>query len=83
MSNKYLSPTDYLLTNINEQILTITLNRPDALNALRPEMLDGIRNLITETENDKNISDNERKKRINKLREQYNYSSKKEYLDRC
>ncbi len=56
MSNKYLSPTDYLLTNINEQILTITLNRPDALNALRPEMLDGIRNLITETENDKNIS---------------------------
>ena len=56
MSNKYLSQTDYLLTNINEQILTITLNRPDALNALRPEMLDGIRNLIKETENDKNIS---------------------------
>ena len=56
MSNKYLSPTDYLVTNINEQILSITLNRPDALNALRPEMLDGIRKLIKETENDKNIS---------------------------
>ena len=56
MSNKYLSLTDYLLTNVSEQILTITLNRPDALNALRPEMLDGIRNLIIETENDKNIS---------------------------
>ena len=50
MSDKYFSPTDYLLTNINDQILTITLNRPDALNALRPEMLDGIRNLIEETE---------------------------------
>ena len=46
MSNKYLSPTDYLVTNINEQILSITLNRPDALNALRPEMLDGITKLI-------------------------------------
>ena len=56
MSDKYFSPTDYLLTNINDQILTITLNRPDALNALRPEMLDGIRNLIVETENDQNIS---------------------------
>ena len=56
MSDKYFSPTDYLLTNINDQILTITLNRPDALNALRPEMLDGIRNLIEETENDQNIS---------------------------
>ena len=56
MSDKYFSPTDYLLTNINDQILTITLNRPDVLNALRPEMLDGIRNLIEETENDQNIS---------------------------
>ena len=55
MSDKYFSPTDYLLTNINEEILTITLNRPDALNALRPEMLNGIRSLIKETENDKMI----------------------------
>ena len=43
MSEKYLSPTDYLLTNVNGQVLTITLNRPDALNSIRPEMLDGIR----------------------------------------
>ena len=25
MSEKYLSPTDYLLTNVNGQVLTITL----------------------------------------------------------
>ena len=34
MSEKYLSPTDYLLTNVNGQVLTITLNRPDALNSI-------------------------------------------------
>jgi len=56
MSEKYLSPTDYLLTNVNGQVLTITLNRPDALNSIRPEMLDGIRQLIVNTENDDNIS---------------------------
>ena len=56
MSEKYLSPTDYLLTNVNGQVLTITLNRPDALNSIRPEMLDGIRKLIVNTENDENIS---------------------------
>jgi len=56
MSEKYLSPTDYLLSNVNGQVLTITLNRPDALNSIRPEMLDGIRQLIVNTENDDNIS---------------------------
>ena len=57
MSEKYLSPTDYLLTNVNGRVLTITLNRPDALNSIRPEMLDGIRKLIVNTENDENISE--------------------------
>ena len=38
------------------QVLTITLNRPDALNSIRPGMLDGIRQLIVNTENDDNIS---------------------------
>ena len=55
MSEKYLSPTDYLLTNVNGQVLTITLNRPDALNSIRPEMLDGIRKLIVNTENSQSL----------------------------
>ena len=35
MSANYESPTEYLLSNLDNKILTITLNRPDALNALK------------------------------------------------
>ncbi len=56
MSNSFTSPTEYLLTNIEDQILTITLNRPEALNSLRPEMLDGIRTLVSQAEDDKDIA---------------------------
>ncbi|MEE3165480.1 MAG: enoyl-CoA hydratase/isomerase family protein, partial [Pseudomonadota bacterium] len=56
MSTHYKSPSEYLLTDIDNQILTITFNRPEQLNSLRPEMLDGIRILISQTESDKEIA---------------------------
>ena len=37
-------------------ILTITLNRPEALNAYRPEMLIEIREIIIQTEDDPNVA---------------------------
>ena len=46
MSELYKSPTDYLICESDNKVLTITLNRPDAMNALRPEMFDGIKMLV-------------------------------------
>ena len=40
----------------DSNILTITLNRPEALNAYRPEMLVEIREIITQTEDDPNVA---------------------------
>ena len=56
MSEEYISSTDYLLVNLENNILTITLNRPEALNAYRPEMLIEIREIILKTENDPNVA---------------------------
>tara|TARA_B100001173_G_scaffold299735_1_gene298579 strand:- start:2658 stop:3434 length:777 start_codon:yes stop_codon:yes gene_type:complete len=56
MSELYKSPTDYLLCETNNKVLTITLNRPEAMNALRPEMFDGIKMLVLQAEKDPNIS---------------------------
>ena len=56
MSEIYKSPTDYLLCETNNKVLTITLNRPEAMNALRPEMFDGIKMLVLQAEKDPNIS---------------------------
>ena len=56
MSEEYKSSTDYLLVNLENNILTITLNRPEALNAYRPEMLVEIREIITQTEADPNVA---------------------------
>ena len=44
--NTYTSPTEFLATKLVDGVLTITLNRPEALNAFRPEMLEGIAQLI-------------------------------------
>ena len=56
MSKEYKSSTDYLLVNLENNILTITLNRPEALNAYRPEMLIEIREIILKTEDDPNVA---------------------------
>ena len=56
MGEEYKSSTDYLLVNLENNILTITLNRPEALNAYRPEMLVEIREMITQTEDDPNVA---------------------------
>ena len=56
MGEEYKSSTDYLLLNLENNILTITLNRPEALNAYRPEMLIEIREIIIQTEDDPNVA---------------------------
>lgn len=56
MGEEYKSSTDYLLVNLENNILTITLNRPEALNAYRPEMLIEIREIILRTEDDPNVA---------------------------
>ena len=56
MSEEYKSSTDYLLVNLENNILTITLNRPEELNAYRPEMLIEIREIILKTEDDPNVA---------------------------
>ena len=56
MGEEYKSSTDYLLVNLENNILTITLNRPEALNAYRPEMLVEIKEIITQTEDDPNVA---------------------------
>ena len=56
MGEEYKSSSDYLLVNLENNILTITLNRPEALNAYRPEMLIEIREIIIQTEDDPNVA---------------------------
>ena len=56
MSANYESPTEYLLSNLDNKILTITLNRPDALNAFRPEMIDGLIELVSKANDDESVS---------------------------
>lgn len=46
MSESFVSATDFLQVEHADQRLTIRLNRPKALNALRPEMLEGIAALV-------------------------------------
>ncbi len=46
MSELFSTPTDFLQVEHADQKLTIRLNRPKALNALRPEMLVGIAELV-------------------------------------
>lgn len=54
--NTYNSPTEFLATTLVDGVLTITLNRPDALNAFRPEMLQGIAKLLDAANTDAQVS---------------------------
>lgn len=56
MASDYTPTTDMLLATLNEAVLTIELNRPDALNALRPEMLIELRRLIEQAGADEAVS---------------------------
>ena len=54
--NTYNSPTEFLATTLVDGVLTITLNRPDVLNAFRPEMLQGIAQLLDAANTDAQVS---------------------------
>jgi enoyl-CoA hydratase/carnithine racemase len=48
MNQSYQADTDKLLTELNNGLLTISFNRPEAMNALHPEMLTGVGALVKE-----------------------------------
>ena len=48
--------TETILTSIDGGVLTITLNRPDALNAFIPEMLHMLRDTLRNAETDETVS---------------------------
>jgi enoyl-CoA hydratase/carnithine racemase len=54
--SRYESPTEYLAVEHADQVLTIRLNRPEALNAFRPEMLDGMAALLGQAEGDDKVA---------------------------
>ena len=56
MSECYQSVTDKLLTRLDSGILTISFNRPDAMNALHPEMLEGVAALVNRASGDEAVS---------------------------
>ena len=47
MDQHYEPDTDKLLTGVSNGVLTIGFNRPEAMNALHPEMLTGVASLVT------------------------------------
>ena len=52
----YSSPVETILTDLEEGVLTISLNRPDSLNALRPEMISAIGNIVGLASSDHEVS---------------------------
>ena len=50
------SQTEMLSADLDQQVLTLTLNRPDALNAIRPEMLIELTRLLREADQDSEVS---------------------------
>ena len=47
-----LSQSEFIEADLTAGVLTVRLNRPDALNAFRPEMLHEIRRLVEQAEDD-------------------------------
>ena len=52
----YQSQTEFIEAEAQQGVLTLRLNRPEALNAFRPEMLHEIKRLVEETEEDPSLS---------------------------
>lgn len=52
----YTAPTEMLAVQVDKAVLTIRLNRPEALNAFRPEMLLGLESLVQQADADPEIS---------------------------
>ncbi len=52
----YASPIETILTDLEEGVLTISLNRPASLNALLPEMILTIGNLVVNASSDDQVS---------------------------
>ena len=51
----YQSSTQFIDAGLESNCLTIAFNRPEALNALRPEMLSEAALLIEKTKSDQNV----------------------------
>ena len=56
----YSSSVETILTDLEEGVLTISLNRPDSLNALRPEMISAIGNIVGLASSDDEVSTEKR-----------------------
>jgi enoyl-CoA hydratase/carnithine racemase len=53
---EYRSTSEFIEVELDQSVLTIRLNRPDALNAFRPEMLDNIERLVLHAEDDEEVA---------------------------
>ena len=51
----YESSTSFIHVSLSEQCLSIEFNRPDALNALRPEMLSEAARLVRQATDDSGV----------------------------
>jgi enoyl-CoA hydratase/carnithine racemase len=56
MNKSYQPETDKLLTELKNGVLTISFNRPEAMNALHPEMLTGVGVLVDRASADDAVS---------------------------
>lgn len=56
MSTDYKPATDKLLSELNDGVLTISFNRPQAMNALHPEMLVGVASMVNQASTDESVS---------------------------